>query len=164
METLKNPLTDADDAAVDAAVERAAEVTAAPEKSVARRKSGSRNKSKLPRRFRRDFLMDLKGSERLALTLTADLRAIESDKGGVEEMSYAEQTLAQRAVWLAEVLRSHERRVAAGQPVELGMYVRGIQVLTNLHKTLGIRRRPKAAEGLHEYMRRRAEPPVEGGA
>ena len=110
-----------------------------------------RNKATLPRRFRRDFLMKLSGREGLGHSLTQDLRAIESDMGGIESMSHAQQTLAQRAVWLTEILREHERRVAAGHGIDLGAYVRGVQTLTTLLKTLGLRRTARTLPTLAEY-------------
>lgn len=159
METLMIQRESPHDAAVPAAVEPSNDAleTTIPVPSGSRQGAPKkRNRKTLPRRFRRDFLMSLAGNEGLGHSLSRDLAAIESDMGGGNNMSFAQQTLAQRSIWLTEILREHERRVARGESIVLGDYVRGVQTLTTLFRTLGIRRVAKPVEDLHTYMQRRA--------
>jgi hypothetical protein len=109
-------------------------------------------KGVLPRRYRPGFIVDLDGRTALPQRLTANLAALEADLGGPDELSTAQRTLAERSVWLGEVLRQHENRMANGQAIDLGSYVRGIQTLTTLLKTLGLKRRSRTV-GLGDILR-----------
>jgi hypothetical protein len=106
----------------------------------------------VPRKYRHGLLANMKRNTAVAHRLAAHLHALESDRGGPEAMSTAERTLAERAVWLTEILREHETRLARGEPIALGDYVRGIQTLTSLLKTLGMRRVGRKVQSLREVI------------
>lgn len=109
-------------------------------------------KGVLPRRYRRDFLIDISRKTPLARRLTENLQGLESDLGGPDNLSTAQRTLCERCTWLVEILRQQESRMAQGLPIDLGSYTRATQTLTTILKTLGLRRVARNVPTLHAYI------------
>lgn len=109
-------------------------------------------KGVMPRKYRPGFIADLDRRTALPQRLAANLQGFENDRGGAEHLSTAQRTLAERAAWLTEILRQQEIRMARGEPIDLGAYVRGIQTLTTLLRTLGLHRQPRKVSTLEAYV------------
>lgn len=89
--------------------------------------------------------------------MQANLTALVSDLGG--DPSYAERSLAHRAICVEAWLAAREAEMAEGQAVEIGAYLQAVNVLVGLYRTLGTRRRSKPVPDLHTYLAAKAEQP-----
>lgn len=108
-----------------------------------------------PEKFRSGWLDALDGRLGLAREMRERYAAITDDLGGVESLSYAERSLAERALWLEYWLASQERELAAGGDFKPNQYSQLINSLQGLYAKLGLQRREKQAPHLHEWMAQR---------
>jgi hypothetical protein len=96
----------------------------------------------------------LDGRVRLARTLRERMRALTNDLGGVNDLSYQEQSLCKRAVHLERLLERKESALAHGGTCDESTYLNSINALSGLYSKLGLRRRAKQVLTLQEYVSR----------
>ena len=110
-----------------------------------------------PERYAPGFLTD--GDMRFALNrqLVANLNRLTTDLGG--DLSYQEGCLAERFVHLEWQLSTWEAAARDGDPVDYARYMHGINALTGLARSLGLKRRAKPVPSLQEFLSQRAEHP-----
>ena len=109
----------------------------------------------LPEEFSPRFLDALDGRTVVAKTLRARLSEIQADLGGEDQLSYAQRSLARRAVWLESWLETQEAAAAEGEQVDIGRQIQALNALIGLWRTLGLERRQKNAPSLQEYLRQK---------
>lgn len=107
----------------------------------------------LPEEFTPKFLDQLDGRTVVARTLRARLGEIMGDLGGEDQLSYAQRSLARRAVWLESWIETQEAEAADGKQVDIGRQVQALNSLVGLWRTLGLERRQKNAPSLREYIK-----------
>jgi hypothetical protein len=87
--------------------------------------------------------------------LVANLNRLTTDLGG--DLSYQEGCLAERFVHLEWQLSTWEAAARDGDPVDYARYMHGINALTGLARSLGLKRRAKPAPSLADFLAGRAE-------
>ncbi len=100
-----------------------------------------------------------------ARALLNDLTALHQDLGGAAALSTQERLVCERIAYLWGRCRAYESATMAGTtpPMTAGEYSNHCNVLLGLTKTIGLRRRARPAEGLHEYMARKGAQSQSGG-
>lgn len=110
----------------------------------------------LPSEFRPRFLDTLDGRTQTARVLRQRLAEIQSDLGGADQLSYAQRSLARRAVWLEAWIETQEANAADGEKIEIGQQVSALNSLIGILKTLGLERKASQVPDLATYLKRKA--------
>lgn len=106
----------------------------------------------LPDNYRADWLTRLDKRTRVAKAVMARIVELESDAGGAETLSAARRSLIRHAAWLDAIVDSHELRLAAGEPVDVGGYTQALNSLLGLFRLLGLERKAKPVRSLRDVM------------
>ena len=106
----------------------------------------------IPAQYGEDFMADLDGRVRVARTLRQRLKELTNDYGGPAELSYAEQSLAKRAIHVERVIEKFESTLAHGGAVEFNHLFGLVNCLSGLYTKLGLKRRPKVVGSLAEQL------------
>jgi hypothetical protein len=101
-----------------------------------------------------DWIEKLDGRTTLARAVNSRLQQLVTDCGG--DRSYMIFSLCKRTVWMEALVEKQEAAAARGEEIDTGRYTQSVNALQGLLRTLGLERRAKPAEDLHEYMRRKA--------
>jgi hypothetical protein len=110
-------------------------------------------KPELPRKPKAGWLATLDRRHHFAKTLFARRAQLVADLGGDDALSYAEKTLAERAIYLEQVIRDMEARHAQGKAdFDHHKYIGSINALANLLGKLGMKRAAKRVPSLPEYL------------
>ena len=75
-----------------------------------------------------------------------------ADLGGVDSLSYQQQSLCERVIHLEALIRGMETRLAQGEDVAPASYAQMINSLVGLYRTLGIERRSSEMLDLRQYL------------
>ena len=111
--------------------------------------------TELPDRYAPDVFSTLDGRCQLAKIVRARLAALMADLGGAEALSYLEQSLAYRLIWLEAKIEFFETALATGDDVPLSEYLSAVNVLSGLCKRLGLKRRARPIASLQDYTQAR---------
>lgn len=85
------------------------------------------------------------------------IAAIESDLGGVEQLSTAEQQIGKRAAITSSMLDDLGAKWLQGEPVDPSLWATLSNAERRLYETIGLRKRPRdVTPDLHSYVARRA--------
>jgi hypothetical protein len=85
------------------------------------------------------------------------LATLLNDLGGAENLSYQEQVIAKRLVWLEALCEQVERQIAEGNTdADVGKYTQQINTIIGIGRALGLKRRAKDVPSLQDYLRERA--------
>lgn len=99
--------------------------------------------TELPEQYSADMLAGLDQRFAVVKEFKARLQAFCGDLGGWDTLSYAQRSLAARAIHLEALLERMEADVMAGGAVDPGIYIARINALTNLFNKLGLKRKAK---------------------
>jgi len=105
----------------------------------------------VPEQYMPDFLSSLDGRCRTAKILRSRLSALHSDLGGRDALSYIEQSLSQRLIYLEARIQTFENTLATGNTVDDSAYMASINAFSGLCNRLGIKRRARPIASLHDY-------------
>jgi hypothetical protein len=110
--------------------------------------------TELPDRYERLFAWRLDRRCVAVREIAGDLTDLWSDLGGVEHLSSQKRWLCERIVFMRRQMLAYETAVLAGTetPMTAGEYSNFANVAQGHLKTLGIERRARPTQGLHEYM------------
>jgi hypothetical protein len=97
----------------------------------------------VPARYDEGFLDEMDGRSELAKVLRQRLRALVSDLGGLDALSYQERSLCKRAVHLERLIEQRELTLAHNGTVDESGYFNAINVLSGLYHKLGMKRRAR---------------------
>jgi hypothetical protein len=112
-----------------------------------------KRKGDVSARFRSGFLDTLDGRVAIAKALRHRLGLLMNDLGGLDELSYQEQSLCKRAIHLERLIEKKEEALASGEPVAEVAYFTSINSLVNVLGKIGTKRRPKPVQTLEDYTR-----------
>lgn len=155
--------------------ENAAGVASIPEngrriaKQLPRKHGYTAKLKEVPAQFMPDWLDRMDARYATVRRLRERFRALVEDQGGIEQLSYSQQTLAKRAIHLEALAESMEARLLRGDEVDVNQFTNTINCLTNVLRTLGVRsqkkRRPPAVSGPISQIGRSAAdgPPAKRG-
>jgi hypothetical protein len=109
-------------------------------------------------------LNDLDQRTRAFQAVTKTIAAIESDLGGSEHLSVAEQQIITRAAIVGGMLEDMGVRWLSGETVDPGLYATLSNAERRSLEAVGLRRRPRdvTRPSIHEYAASRASKPAEG--
>jgi hypothetical protein len=119
----------------------------------------ARLRKELPVKFGTDFVEQMDGRSAFGKEVRRRMNALMRDLGGEDSLSFQQQSLVTRAIWLDLVLSNEECRIARGEGVDIGPHTQLINTLVGLYKTLGLKRQARQAK-LSDYLQR---PRDEGG-
>lgn len=102
--------------------------------------------------YRATFLEELDGRARVARTLRDRLRALTGDLGGLNSLSYQEQSLCKRAVHLERLIEKKEATLAHGGTLDESGYFAAVTTLSSLFSKVGLKRRAKIIGTLAERL------------
>ncbi|GEM_PF-472348 len=120
----------------------------------------SANESKLagpPRSFQSGWLGRLDGRLGIAQELRQRFAALTNDLGGIDHLSYAQRSLAERALWLEYWLAQQEQTLASGGDFDPGKWVQACNSLQGIFARLGLKRVPRDVPDLADWLRNREE-------
>ena len=85
-------------------------------------------------------------------------QALISDAGGDETLSHARRSLIRRAVFLELLAETQEMRFTSGEPLDIGAYPQAFNSMLGAYRILGLERKAKPTESLHDLMHVPDEP------
>ena len=97
----------------------------------------------IPDVFTPGYLADLDGRTAIAVAMRARWQELTDDMGGADRLSYAQRSLAERALWLEHWIALQERELAAGNDADTGRMTQATNALLGLYRTLGLERRAR---------------------
>lgn len=113
----------------------------------------------VPERFEAGWLTVLDGRTEIAKHMRERWQAFTDDLGGADRMSYAERSLAERALWLEYWLASQERELAAGNDFDVGRWTQAANALHGILSKLGLERRTREVQDLSAFLASRESKP-----
>jgi hypothetical protein len=81
-------------------------------------------------------------------------QALISDAGGDEALSHARRSLIRRAVFLELLAETQEMRFTSGEPLDIGAYTQAFNSMLGAYRVLGLERKAKTTEKLHDLVYR----------
>ena len=115
----------------------------------------------VPSRFGERFMHEMDGRSVVARELRDRLRFLTADLGGLNTLSYQEQSLCKRAVHLERLIEQKEMALASGRKVDPNVYFSAITTLSSLFSKLGLKRRVKVLS-LTDYLQTKGSEPTNG--
>lgn len=110
-----------------------------------------------PERYTPDWLESLDGRTNLAQELRHRRRALSDDLGGMDNLSYQQRSLVDRALFMEMHLQAEEMKLATGKPFDSGKWVQACNSLVGLFNRLGMHRQAKEIS-LKDYVQKKAKP------
>jgi hypothetical protein len=114
------------------------------------RKARQKLLTAVPATFDPNFIDRLNRNYSLAQVVMARREALEAHCGG--ELSYVQQSLVKRCLWLELLCESYEQKVANGEPVDVGALTQINNTLKGLYKDIGLERRSRTVRKLRDVM------------
>jgi hypothetical protein len=118
----------------------------------------------IPPKYSPDFMNRLDKRTVLGHAVVARYQAIISDLGGIEALSNIKLSLVRRFTWFEVMIEGMECRAAAGEGVDIGSWTQLTNSWLGIARMLGLERRPRPMERLHDVMRAGADPEPDRGA
>jgi hypothetical protein len=102
----------------------------------------------VPDKFRAGYIEDLDRRTRVGAAMQARWNELTDDLGGVHTLSYAQRSLAERALWLEYWLMHQEAALGEGRfnDFEPGQWVQAANSLQGIYTRLGMRRRSETRD------------------
>jgi hypothetical protein len=110
----------------------------------------------IPRKYKAGWLEQLDGRMALAQDMRQRFQEFARDLGGVDELSYSQKSLIERALWLEYWLSTQERTLANGEPFDVSRWIQAANSLQGLMHKLGLERREPSAITLQDYIKARS--------
>ena len=109
----------------------------------------------IPEQFQTGWLTALDGRLSLARELRERYQALTDDLGGADQLSYAQRSLSERALWLEYWLASQERELASGSEFDVGKWVQAANSLQGIYSKLGLHRVERNVPTLRDFIAKR---------
>ena len=106
----------------------------------------------IPGKFTNGWLDDLDGRLGLARELRERYQALTDDLGGADQLSYAQRSLSERALWLEFWLATQERELAAGAEFDVARWTQAANSLQGIFAKLGLNRVARDAITLQQFI------------
>ncbi len=117
----------------------------------------------VPDRYSSGWLGALDSRTALAREMRDRYQTMTDDLGGADRLSYAQRSLAERALWLEYWLASQERELANGNDFAVGQWTQACNALQGIYSKLGLQRQAREVPSLSEYLAKK-EAAKEGGS
>ncbi|WP_323847023.1 hypothetical protein [Microbulbifer magnicolonia] len=106
-----------------------------------------------PARYQPDWLASLDKRTAIAQTLANRHQQLCDDLGGLDQLSYQQKALIDRALFLEFHLQQEEAKLATGAEFDSGKWVQACNALNGLFSKLGLQRQAKVVPALETYIR-----------
>ena len=109
----------------------------------------------IPDKYSPDWLQRLDGRTAIAKAVNQRMRHLVNDLGGADSLSYQEQSIVRRVVWVESLIESAELEMAKGRAMSTEdhrRHLNNINTLIGLLKSLGLERRTRDVPSLGEYL------------
>jgi hypothetical protein len=118
-------------------------------------KKGMRSglKSVLPVKLGIDFAEQVDGRSLLGRAVRDRLDRLYQDLGGIDALSFQQQALATRAIWLDLLLTNEEAKIARGEGIDIEPHVKLCGSLLSIFRALGLKRVARNAR-LHDVLKK----------
>ena len=120
-------------------------------------KSRAVKRRSLPERFEAGWLAKMDTRVALVRELRARLDALASDLGGMDQLSYQERSLCERAIFVEYLLAKQERDLIEGKEFDQGAWVQSVNALSGLFNRLGLQRRQTDVQDLTTWIKERSQ-------
>ena len=110
-----------------------------------------------PDRYAKDFIHEMDGRVRVVKTIREDLDALYAALGGKENVSYMEQTLCQKVIYLKWLTGKKEAAMIHGGSIDETSYLNAVNCLSGLLTKIGLKRRAKTLN-LKDYLSQQPAP------
>ena len=107
----------------------------------------------VPAKYGSGFLDNLDGRLGVARELRGRFEALTADLGGVDNLSYAQRSLCERALFLEFWLARSEATLANGGKFEVGPWVQATNSLQGIFAKLGLKRVAKDVPSVTEFLK-----------
>tara|TARA_Y100000780_G_scaffold232359_1_gene262995 strand:+ start:3145 stop:3501 length:357 start_codon:yes stop_codon:yes gene_type:complete len=109
-----------------------------------------------PEHYRADWLSTLDGRTAIAQVMRERWQSMTDDLGGASQLSYAQRSLAERALWLEYWMQQQEQALAGGGEFDVGKWTQAANSLQGILAKLGLQRVARDVPDLAEYLQKRA--------
>ena len=119
-------------------------------------KQGQRTTKKtgVPTKYTENFLADLDGRYTVARALKGRYLTLVADLGGFDALSYQQQSLCKRVIYLEAHIGTLEAELASNKTVNINAYTQMVNTLIGLLRAVGLERKTKDVS-LGEYLKTR---------
>lgn len=93
-----------------------------------------------PASFTANWLQTMDGRTAIAQELRQRHKALTNDLGGVDQLSYQQRALVERALWLEYHLQQEEQKLAGGDEFDSGKWTQACNALQGIFTKLGLNR------------------------
>lgn len=107
----------------------------------------------IPENYTPGYLDDLDGRLAVAQVMRERYRQLTDDLGGRDQLSYAQRSLVERALWLEYWLAQQEQSLARGTDFDVGKWVQAANSLQGLLTKLGLERKARDVLNLQDYLK-----------
>ena len=118
----------------------------------------------VPAKYSNGFLDNLDGRLGIARELRQRFAELTGDLGGSANLSYAQRSLCERALFLEFWLARQEATLANGGKFEVGPWVQATNSLQGIFAKLGLKRVAKDVPHLEDWIRRRDQRRLAAGS
>ena len=101
-------------------------------------------------------LMDLDGRTAVAQIMRDRWQSLTDDLGGLDALSYAQRSLAERALWLEYWMQQQEQALATGAEFDVGKWTQAANSLQGILSKLGLHRQARDVPDLGTFIKARA--------
>lgn len=106
-----------------------------------------------PDKYNQNWLQSLDKRTAIAQDLTHRHKMLTDDLGGVDQLSYQQRALVERALWLEYHLQQEEQKLANGQEFDSGKWTQSCNALQGIFSKLGLNRVAKTIPALQSYVK-----------
>lgn len=112
----------------------------------------------IPDKFAAGYLDRLDGRTAIAVDMRHRWQALTNDLGGEANLSYAQRSLVERALWLEHWLHIQEQALADGDHAnfDAGRWTQACNALQGILVKLGLERKARDVTDLATYLRGKA--------
>lgn len=100
--------------------------------------------------------MDLDGRTAVAQIMRDRWQSLTDDLGGLDSLSYAQRSLAERALWLEYWMQQQEQALATGAEFDVGKWTQAANSLQGILSKLGLHRQARDVPDLGTFIKARA--------
>jgi hypothetical protein len=108
----------------------------------------------IPAKYRPDFIERVDKRTVLGRAVHDRYHAIVADLGGEEALSTVKRSHVRRLVTLETMIEGIECYALAGEPVDVGSWTQLLNSWLGIARALGLERRPRKIESLHDVLYR----------
>lgn len=106
-----------------------------------------------PEKYNPNWLQSLDKRTAIAQDLSHRHQMLTDDLGGIDQLSYQQRALVERALWLEYHLQQEEQKLANGQEFDSGKWTQSCNALQGILSKLGLNRVAKTIPALQSYVK-----------